>query len=106
MSFNHLPIDVVINILRFDGRFRVRRGEIIDKLDTKKYKTVINFLLNKPLPCFKNNLIGQWEKCYEVCLSQRINILYNLKFNINNQIETIEIYLWKSNHPLNKLIYN
>lgn len=37
ISLKDFPIDVVINILKFDGRFRFSRGEIINKLDKNKY---------------------------------------------------------------------
>jgi hypothetical protein len=105
MSFTQLPIDVVINILRFDGRFRIRRGEIINKLDKSKYNDVIRFLLNKPVPCFKRNFVGLNNKCYEIILSKEIHILYNLKCNRRNEIEGIDAYLWKMYHPLNKISY-
>jgi len=105
MSLKHLPIDVVINILQFDGRFTVRRGEIINKLDKDKYTDVIRFLLKKPVPHFKHNLIGLREKCYEINLSNEIYILYNIKYNINIEIEEVEIHLWKRYHAINKLIY-
>lgn len=45
ISLEDFPIDVVINILKFDGRFRFSRGEIINKLDKDKYREVIHFLL-------------------------------------------------------------
>jgi len=102
-------MDVVINILQFDGRFTVRRGEIINKLDKDKYTDVIRFLLKKPVPHFKRNLISRIidlrAYCYEIKLSSEIHILYNIAYNRYNDAEEIEIYLWKRGHPLNKLIY-
>ena len=81
MSLKNLPIDVVINILYFDGRFRVSGGEIISLLDKNKYKDVIHLLLNKPLPHFKHHLIGLREKYYAVDLSQNMHIHYNLNYD-------------------------
>jgi len=104
ISPKNLPIDVVINILQFDGRFRVRHGEIIDKLDENKYKTVMYFLMNKPLPNFRYHVIGLREKSYAIALSKEIHIRYNLKFNIDNEVEVVEIYLWKKYQFINKMI--
>lgn len=103
ISSQNLPIDVIINILQFDDRFRIRGGEIIDKLDKNKYKEVIQFLLNKQLPNFRYHVIGLREKSYSVDLSQEIHIRYNLKFNLHNGIEVIEMYLWKKYQLLNKV---
>lgn len=104
MSLKNLPIDVVINILYFDGRFRVSGGEIINLLDKNKYKDVINFLLNKPLPHFKHLSIGLREKYYAVDLSQNMHINYNFKYDIHNKIVDMEINLWKGYKFLNKVI--
>ena len=104
MSLKNLPMDVVINILYFDGRFRVSGGEIISILDKNKYKDVINFLLNKPPPHFKHLIIGLREKSYAVDLSQNMNIRYNLSYDIHNKIVGMEINLWKRYQFLNKII--
>lgn len=104
VSSKNLPIDVVINILQFDGRFRVRGGEIIDKLDKNKHKGIINFLLNKPLPDFRHYVIGLREKCHDVRLSQDIQIHYILKSNASDKIEGMEIRLWKKYQFLNRVI--
>ena len=104
VSTKNLPIDLVVHILQFDGRFRIRGGEIIDKLDKNKHKTIIHFLLNKPLPYFRFHVIGLREKSFAVDISKEIHIRYNLKFNLHNEIEVKEIYLWKKYQLLNKLI--
>jgi len=104
MSLKNLPMDVVINILYFDGRFRVSGGEIINLLDKNKYKDIIHFLLNKPLPRFKYHAIGLREKSYDVDLSNDIHIQYNLKYNIHNKIVEMEINLWKRYKFINTLI--
>jgi len=104
MSSKKLPVDVVINILLFDGRFRVSGGEIINLLDKNKYKDVIHFLHNKPLPNFKGFIYGVREKSYSVDLSHGIHIQYNYKFNVRNEIEGMEIWLWKRYKFLDKVI--
>lgn len=106
ISLEDFPIDLVINILKFDGRFRFSRGEIINKLDKNKYVEVIHFLLNKPLPHFRYRIIGLRQKSYDVSLSKDIFIQYNLNFNIHNEIEGLEINLWKRYEFLNKVNCN
>jgi len=104
ISTMNLPIDVVIKILRFDDRFRVRGGEIIDKLDKNKYKDIIHFLVNKPFPNFTYHVIGLREKSYAIALPKEIHIRYNLIFDAHDEIKEIEIYLWKKYQFLNKII--
>ena len=104
MSLKNLPMDVVINILYFDGRFRVSGGEIINLLDKNKYKDVIHFLLNKPLPNFRAFAYGLREKYYAVDLSQNMHIHYNLNYDIHNKIVGMEIRLWKRYQFINKVI--
>ena len=104
ISPKDLPIDVIINILRFDGGFNFRRGEIINKLDKNKYKDVIHFLVNKPLPIFTVHIIGLRAKWYDVSLSNEIYIQYVLNHDINNKIKGMEISLWKKYKFLSKVI--
>lgn len=105
MTHKRLPIDIVINILRFVGRFRIREGEIIPLLDKNKYKDVIHFFRNKPLPNFRVFTYGLREKSYSVDLSNEIHhIQYVYNFNLHNEIEGMEIRLWKRYQFLNKVI--
>jgi len=104
MSHKSLPIDIVINILRFVGRVRISNGEIITLIDNNKYKDVIYFLRNKPLPNFKAFTYGLREKSYSVDLSHEIYLQYKYKFNLNNEIEGMVISLWKKFQFLNKVI--
>jgi hypothetical protein len=106
MSHKSLPMDVVIHILRFVGRFRISDGEIITLLDKNKYKDIIHFLRNKPLPNFRVFTYGVREKSYSVDLSHGIYIQYKYKFNLNNEIEGMVISLWKRFQFLNKVICN
>jgi len=104
MSHKRLPIDVVIYILRFVGRFRISGGEIITLLNKNKYKDTIHFLRNKPLPNFKTYTYGLREKSYFVDLSHEMHIQYIYKYNLKNEIEGMEISLWKRYQFLNKVI--
>jgi len=104
MSHKSLPMDIVINILRFVGKVRISNGEIITLLDKNKYKDVIHFLRNKPLPNFRAFTYGLREKLYSVDLSHEIHIQYKYNFNLHNEIEEMEIHLWKKYQILNKVI--
>ena len=46
--FKFIPIDIVNNILSYDNRFVIRNGNVVNKLNTIKYKNVIHLLENKP----------------------------------------------------------
>jgi len=103
-THKRLPIDIVINILSFVGRYRIREGEIITLLDKNKYNDIINFLRNKKLPNFRAFTYGLREKSYSVDLSNEIHIQYVYNFNLHNEIEGMEIRLWKRYQFLNKVI--
>ena len=101
--FQRLPTDVIKYILPFDKRFILRNGEIfaINKLDQKKYGSIINQLTKK------NKIIVSYSSHYQydnqnimqnsrigychVNLSRKKMIRYNIDFQ-RNQITYAFIY--------------
>ena len=93
-----------MHILRFDARFSIRDGKIIDKLDKNKYKDVIQFLLNKPLPDFRIHVREFRERCHAVYLSHNTQIHYIVNYDEYGKTGGLDIRLYKRCQLLNRII--
>ena len=100
----NLPIDVVMHILRFDSRFSIRGEKIINKLDKRKHKDVIHFLINKPLPYFRIHVREFREKCHAVYLSYNMQIHYIINYDEHGKTGGLDIRLWKNCQLLNRIV--
>jgi len=104
---HHLPTEIVRHILSFDDRIAIRRNgmiRIVKKIDTEKYKNIIQRLMKRPpVSCSRTTTFnGETTTWCNVCVRDDLVGLHYLDCRSDNKGITIRLSMWRKRYSLGK----